>query len=246
MRQQNWLALTCDCVPVGFHIIPPYMHLCSHSSFFSKGGCDVNELQTHFIMTSNIMELTSTISEQASALGVKHLREDKLITTLWSKPRPFHGVQGPRLNPAVCPPRCLHPKESEVRWTSSLVLNAGLLKRCLGSLGRRGSSTNLFVVGLVDKSYRLDWRLLPASGWARGSVSHWTVKQRGISLIQVPMIKPDAPKERKDSQGARSMTYWPFPAVWEKSQHNLISESGEYVKAVYCHPAYLTSMQSTS
>lgn len=145
------------------------MHLCSHSSFFSKGGCDVNELQTHFIMTSDIMELTSTISEQTSASGVKHLREDKLITTLWSKPSPFHRVQGPRLNSAVCPPRCLHPRESEVRWTSSLVSNAGLLNRRLASLGRRGSSTNLFAVGLVGKGYRLRWMLLPASGWARGS-----------------------------------------------------------------------------
>lgn len=225
MRWGNWLALTCDCVPVGCHIIPPYMHLCSHSSFFSKGGYDVDELHTHFIMMSDIMELTSAISEQASASGAKHLREDKLITTLWAKPRPFHRVQGARLNPVLCPPRCLYPRESEVRWTSSLVLNAGLLKRHLGSLGRRGSSTNLLVVGLVGKGYRLHRRLLPASGWVHGSVSHWTVKQRGISLTQVLMITPDEPKGRKDSRGARSMTYRPFPAVWEKSQHNLISES---------------------
>ena len=178
-----------------------------------QGRLWLNELHTHFIMMSDIMELTSTISEQASASGAKHLREDKLITTLWAKPRPFHRVQGPRLNPALCPPRCLHPRESEVRWTSSLVLNAGLLKRHLGSLGRRGSSTNLFVVGLVGKGYRLHRRLLPASGWVHGSVSLWTVKQRGISLTQVLMITPDAPKGRKDSRGASSMTYRPFPAV---------------------------------
>ena len=148
---------------------------------------------------------------------MKHLREDKLITTLWSKPRPFHRVQGPRLNSALCPPSCLHPKESEVRWTSSLVSNAGLLKRHLG----RGRSTFLFVVRLVGKGYRL----LPVSGWAQGSASPCTVKQRGISLIQVLMIMPDAPKGRKDSRGAGSVTYWPFPTVWEISQHNLISES---------------------
>ncbi|KAI4557068.1 hypothetical protein MJG53_019022 [Ovis ammon polii x Ovis aries] len=114
MRRQNWLALTCDCVPAGCHLTPPYVHLCSHSSFFSKGGYDVDELHTHFIMMSDIMELTSAISEQASASGAKHLREDKLIITLWAKPRPFHRVQGARLNPALCPPRCLYPRESEV------------------------------------------------------------------------------------------------------------------------------------
>lgn len=83
------------------------MHLCSHSSFFSKGGCDVNELQTHFIMTSDIMELTSTISGRVSASGVRHLRKDKLITALQSKSGPVH-----RLNSALCPPWCLHSRES--------------------------------------------------------------------------------------------------------------------------------------
>ena len=218
MRWQNWLALTCDCVPVGFHIIPPYVHLCFHSSFFSEGGCDMNELHIlHHDVQHHGADFYSIWAGFCFS-GVKHLREDKLITTLWSKPRPFHRVQGPRSNSAVCSPRCLHPKESEVRWTSSLVSNAGLLKR---HLGRRGSSTFLFVVRLVGKGYRL----LPVSGWARGSASPWTVKQRRISLIQVLMIMPDAPKGRKDSREAGSATYWPFPTVWEKSQHNLISES---------------------
>jgi hypothetical protein len=51
----------------------------SRSSFFSKASWDVDMVSKYFIMTSDIMELTSIMSGRASASGVRHLREDRLV-----------------------------------------------------------------------------------------------------------------------------------------------------------------------
>ena len=55
-----------------------------------------------------------------------------------------------------------------------------------------------------------------------GILDHLTCLQRNYMQIKKQQLEPDVEQET-------------------------VSKSGkEYIKAVYCHPAYLTSMQSTS
>lgn len=57
------------------------VRLRSLSSFFSRASWDVDKLSKYFIITSEIMELTSTMSGRASASGVRQLRGDKVSVT---------------------------------------------------------------------------------------------------------------------------------------------------------------------
>ena len=196
----TWESRAGSCWHMTVFRLASIKYLCvrlrSRSSFFSKASWDADKLSTYFIMTSDIMELTSTISGRVSASGVRHLREDNLITALWSKSGPGHGVWRAKFKFCYVSPMMFAPKRTWARWTSSIALHRRPLKRHLESLGRRGSSTVLFAARLVGKGYRLHRKLLPVSGWAGGvcvslcnwlfsktTPTHWPVKQRMISII---------------------------------------------------------------
>lgn len=138
------------------------VRLRSRSSFLSKASWDVDKLSKYFIMTSDIMELTSTISGRASASGVRHLRKDKLITAFGSKSGPSHGMWRVKVKFCGVSTMGSAPKKTWARWTLSTVRNPRLSKREVWE--EEAGSTVLFAAGLVGKGYRLLRKLLLVSG----------------------------------------------------------------------------------
>ena len=61
---------------------------------------------------------------------------------------------------------------------------------------------------------------------------------------------PDLPPEksvcRSGQEAAVRTGHGPFGTEYEHLEQTGSKQEKEYVKAVYCHPAYLTYMQSTS
>lgn len=109
----------------------------SRSSFFSKASWDVDKLSKYFIMTSDIIELTSTISGRASASGVRHLREDKLITALWSMSGPGHGCGRSRLNPPLCVHHGVHTQNSWDKMDIKHSLESKTSQKVFGKFGKQ-------------------------------------------------------------------------------------------------------------
>lgn len=212
------------------------VRLRSRSSFFSKASWDVDKLSKYFIMTSDIMELTSTISGRASASGVRHLREDSFITTVQSTSAPARGLGRWRLNSTLHPPWCLHPREPRVRWTSSVVLNPRLFQRHLTSLGGGGRQHCSRRSCTRRQELHTEHEAAPwASGQADGvifSCVNWLFSKIATNSLvsetkaetgeRVPNDHPWCIKGR-NVWGER-VTSWPFPAVQWQILTNLISE----------------------
>lgn len=182
----------------------------------------------HFIMMSDIMELTSAISEQASASGAKHLREDKLITTLRAKAWTIPQVAGARLNLF-----CVHQgacTQENLRYDGHQAsFECGTSQKAFGKFGKEGSSTN-------------------AGSWAGGQGLGCTggCSQLGMECMGLAMsldskterdlinTGPDDhawwTKRKEGFEGARAWLTG-LPAVWEKVNTTwLVVLSNEVVK----------------
>lgn len=143
----------------------------SRSSFFSKASWDVDKLSKYFIMTSDIIELTSTISGRASASGVRHLREDKLITALWSMSGPSHGWGRSRLNPPLCVHRGVHTQNSWDKMDIKHSLESKTSQKVFGKFGKQREAA-LFSLQLGYQARATGWAWSHSSDLRTGGYSH--------------------------------------------------------------------------
>ena len=157
-----------------------------------------------------------------------------------------------------------NPKErqfKECSMTTQLCSSHTLSKWCskFSKPGFNSSWTVNFQMFKLDfkKAEEPEIRLSTSVGWSKNQESSKKISISALLIIPKPLTVWITTKCGKFWKRWEYQTTW--PASWEicmqarKQQLELDMEqqtgskkAKEYVKAVYCHPAYLTYMQSTS
>lgn len=204
-EETEGVTLTCSRASSWWHVtafrLASIKYLCvrlrSRSSFFSKASWDVDKLSKYFIMTSDIMELTSTISGRASASGVRHLREDELITTVRSKSGAGHGVGRVKVKFYCVSTPTFARRRIWGKMDSKHSFESKTSRKAFGKFGKEREAALFSATELAGKDDRLSMKLLLGSQdrwmglsspvwisyFLKSLPTDWSVKQRGIPMI---------------------------------------------------------------